>query len=258
MSNSKREVATSVLKDVIERRMKDYLPDEYKDAEVKFTDVTKNNDEKKTALIIQMPDSRVTPTIYLDPFVDMYEDPLTSEDEILSKISDLYVSNVGNGKSLDEQIVDRIGGGFDAVKDIIIMQLINTKLNEENLKGTPHREVEDLSIVYRLYIEQDDIGSMASIKINDQLMDQWGVKEQDLYDVAMKNTKELLPTTVMSMQSILSQLMPTYANEPDLGIGLNPDMYVITNERKTNGATDRKSTRLNSSHPTTSRMPSSA
>lgn len=232
MTNSKKETVLSVLKDVIERRIKDYLPDKYKNAEIRFNDVTKNNDEKKTGLIILMPDSRITPTIYLDPFIEMYEDPLTSEDEILTKISDLYVKSVGEGPGFEEEIVDRITRGFDGVKDMIIMSVVNTKMNAEVLKDTPHRDVEDLSIIYKLYLERVDDRSMGTIKISDQLMEQWGVTEQDLYDTAIKNTKELLPTRIDSMQSILSEFMG-----PDAGFDMEKEMYVITNERKTNGAT---------------------
>ncbi|MBQ6134339.1 MAG: hypothetical protein IJI65_09320 [Lachnospiraceae bacterium] len=227
-----KEKALSVLKDVIEQKLKGYLPDEYKDAKISFSEVTKNNDEKKTALLIQLPDEKVTPTIYLDSFVDMYEDPLTSEDEILSTISDVYVKNVEGGRSFEKGIIDRISGGFDGVKDMIIMSVVNTKMNAEVLKDTPHRDVEDLSIIYKLYLERVDDRSMGTIKISDQLMEQWGVTEQDLYDTAMKNTKELLPTRIDSMQSILSEFMG-----PDAGFDMEKEMYVITNERKTNGAT---------------------
>ena len=227
-----KEKVLSVLKDVIEQKLKGYLPDEYKDAKISFSEVTKNNDEKKTALLIQLPDEKVTPSIYLDSFVDMYEDSLTSEDEILSTISDAYVKNVGGGRSFEKGIIDRISGGFDGVKDMIIMSVVNTKMNAEVLKDTPHRDVEDLSIIYKLYLERTDDRSMGTIKINDQLMNQWGVTEQDLYDAAVKNTKELLPTKIESIRSVLEGVMG-----PDADIYMGVDMYVISNERKTYGAT---------------------
>ena len=227
-----KEKALSVLKDVIEQKLKGYLPDEYKDAKISFSEVTKNNDEKKTALLIQLPDEKVTPTIYLDSFVDMYEDPLTSEDEILSTISDVYVKNVKTGDSFGDKLIDRISKGFESVKDIIVMQVVNTKMNETSLKDTPHREVEDLSIIYKLYLDRGIEESIGTVRISDQMMEQWGVTEQELYDVALKNTKELLPTKILPMSTVLSVVFGSEEEIP----GGGSDLYVITNERKVNGA----------------------
>lgn len=232
MATKSKEKILSNLKDMIEANLKDYLPDEYKDAKISFTEVVKNNDEKKAALIIQKEGSKVTPTIYLESFIDMYEDPVASENEILSTISDIYVKHVKSGDGLGGKFIDRISGGFEGVKDIIVMQVVNTRMNEESLKEIPHREVEDLSLTYRLYLDRGADESIATVRISDQMMEQWGVTEQDLYDAAVKNTKELLPTKVESMQSILSGLMGGDMDALDGGL----DMYVITNEKKVNGA----------------------
>ena len=232
MATKSKETILSNLKDMIEANLKDYLPDEYKDAKISFTEVVKNNDEKKAALIIQKEGSKVTPTIYLESFIDMYEDPAASESEILSTISDIYVKHVKSGDGFGGKFIDRISGGFEGVKDIIVMQAVNTKLNETSLKDIPHREVEDLSLTYRLYLDRGADESIATVRISDQMLEQWGVTEQDLYDAAVKNTKELLPTKVESMQSVLSGLIGSSADVFDSGL----DMYVITNEKKVNGA----------------------
>lgn len=231
MTTTRKETTLSNLKNMIEANLKDYLPDAYKNAKISFTEMIKNNDEKKAALVIQREGERVTPTIYLDSFVDMYDDPMVSKSEILSTISDIYVKNVNGGGELGDSFIYRILDGFESVKDIIIMQVINTKMNEENLKDIPHREIEDLSLTYRLYLDPGADGGIATVRISNQMMEQWGVTEQDLYDAAIKNTKELLPTKVESMQSILSEIMGSIIDV--CGI----DMYVITNEKKTNGAT---------------------
>lgn len=79
-------------------------------------------------------------------------------------------------------------------------------MNAEGLKRTPHRDVEDLSIVYRLLFDRDD-GGIASAKISDTMQQAWGVSEQDLFDAASKNTKELLPTKILPLGQMLENLM---------------------------------------------------
>lgn len=233
MTTTSKAITLSNLKDMIAANLKNYLPDEYKDAKISFTEVVKNNDEKKAALIIQKEGSKVTLTIYLDSFVDMYEDPMVSESEILSTISDIYVKNVKSGDEFGGSFIDHILGSFENVKDIIIIRVVNTKLNETSLKDIPHREVEDLSLTYRLYLDRGADESIATVRISDQMLEQWGVTEQDLYDAAVKNTKELIPTKVESMSSILSGILGGDMDALDGGI----DMYIITNEKKVNGAT---------------------
>ena len=104
MTTTSKAITLSNLKDMIVANLKDYLPDEYKNANISFTKITKNNDEKKAALIIQQEGAKVTPTIYLDSFIDMYEDPAVSENEILSTISDIYVKHVKSGGRFWRQV----------------------------------------------------------------------------------------------------------------------------------------------------------
>ena len=45
---------------------------------------------------------------------------------------------------------------FDKVKNSIFCKLINTERNEEILKNIPHKEFEDLSIVFYYLVEENE------------------------------------------------------------------------------------------------------
>lgn len=225
----------SRLQDTIRERIDDFLPEEYKGSEIKFMDVTKNNDEKLHAVVISPEGSNVNPSIYLDQFVEALSSNSISEDEILSNISEVFAANAKGGESLADRVLRSFDEGFGTIRDSVIMQVVNTGLNAETLKDTPHREVEDLSIVYRILLAKEDDGSIGSIKIQNGMLDTWGIKEEDLYSAAVENTPRLMPTKVDSMENILSSIMSSPF--PVGRENSNPVMlYIITNEQKVNGA----------------------
>jgi|GEM_PF-1728874 len=234
MSENKNEAVLEDLKAEISDRILGKLPEEFQDAELKFVEVTKNNDEKRNAVLIQKDGQNVTPTIYLDPYVKALEEGSVTKDEVLDHIANLYVDNVRGADSIGDTLADSLHpGGFEQVKDMVVMQVVNTEMNAEGLKRTPHRDVEDLSIVYRLLFDRDE-GGIASAKISDTMQQAWGVSEQDLFDAASKNTKELLPTKILPLGQMLENLMGVNPLDgPDDPTNV---MYVITNESGVNGA----------------------
>lgn len=58
---------------VIVANIREYLPDDYAEAEVTTNTVVKNNGCEKTALMIKRPFESVVPNIYLEPFFDVLE-----------------------------------------------------------------------------------------------------------------------------------------------------------------------------------------
>ena len=235
--NQKVESAAIIsrLQDLIKERIDDFLPEEYKGSEIKFMDVTKNNDEKLHAVIIKPEGQNVTPTIYLEQFVEALSNNSITEDEILSNISRTYAANVKGGESLGDRVLRSFDEGFDTIRDSVIMQVVNTGLNSETLKDSPHREVEDLSIVYRIFVEKADDGSIGSIRIQNAMLDTWGIKEEDLYSAAVENTPRLFPTKVDTMENVLSSVMGSPFQIPE-GDTTTRALYIITNEQKVNGA----------------------
>ena len=233
---TERDVVLSNLKEMISERIHNYIPEEYKYADIKFMDIMKNNGEELPALVINPEGINVSPTIYLDPFIDAYSANIPDE-EILGKIGQLFAENIGQGESFADRVIrslDEGDKGFDLIKDSVIMRVINTEMNSGALKDMPHRNVEDLSLIYSVLLRRDYDDALGTVKINNQMMETWGVTEDELYKTAVENTPRLLPTSIRPMQEVLGDLIATGVSEG----GESPliDMYIITNEEKTNGA----------------------
>ena len=134
---------------------------------------------------------------------------------------------------------------FDNVENNIFFTLVNTDQNRDLLETVPHREVEDLSVIYRWNVGGDNEGLYTNMVTN-QFAEQLGKSEEDLYKLATANTKVLFPSTVKNMNDVISEMIfgddeldPLMAEEFRKSMKEMPKektMYVISNEASLFGA----------------------
>lgn len=117
-------------------------------------------------------------------------------------------------------------------KENIIFSLINTEHYAFILQDIPHREFEDLSIVY---YEFEPTESMYHLISNDY-MENAKLCEEDLYDLAFENTRRIMPPVVIKMSDLMSKM------EEELGLKQKEEItedvmaYVIRTEQGKRGA----------------------
>ena len=196
------------------------------EAKVYLQQVRKNNNVLLDGIIIQMPDSNVSPTIYLEAFYEMYKQGMEPEN-IATKILAVYYKG-RPGKQLDLEFFK----DFDKVKERIVYRLVNAEKNSELLKEIPHVLLEDLAICF-YYAFHDEMLGEGSITIHNKHMEWWGTNHQELMRLASQNTPKLFPAEYKNMKDVINQYyeeLPEYFTEEDY------HFYVLTNMQKTNGA----------------------
>lgn len=227
-------------KETIADEIKDFLPEKFEDSNVQINTVQKNN-EQLDGLTITSPDSNVSPTIYLNSYYESYQDGESIED-ILQNIATVRMDHEVD-KSFDiTKITD-----FEQAKDHIAPRVIGMEDNAELLAQRPHSEMDDLAVTYCVMLGSDENGSM-SVPITNQLMESWGVTQEELHDIAISNLESLSPSTFKSMNEVMTEMMlPQMIEECGgdrdmaeamLSAMMPPEekMYVISNEEKLNGA----------------------
>lgn len=90
--------------------------------------------------------------------------------------------------------------------DNVTLKLINTEQNKELLENVPHREFEDLSIIYSWTISMEREGVYSTIVTND-MAEGIGFSEDELYQRACENTKRLFPVEIRSMADVVTDMM---------------------------------------------------
>ena len=125
---------------------------------------------------------------------------------------------------------------YEVMKHSLITQLIPVAGNEDMLANIPHKQIEDLALVYRFSVGRDEHGQ-STILVKNDMLDRYGITAEQLHENAMLSApqieapsmKTLFETTAEIMGEDFFELMGEV--EPAM-----PGVYVCTNESKHHGA----------------------
>ena len=222
----------------VQMSLKEYLSDEQKDAVVRINEVTKNNGLKLHGISVQPKGSNIAPTLYLESYFKEYENGADLEVLMgsIAKEAEKHLNPPSEFANIGETFTD-----FESVKDKVIMVAVNTERNRELLNQAPHKEKEDLSLIYKVIVDTDTEG-IATITIKNEHMKSWGVTTDEIHELAMHNTKEILPITVQSMNEVMMESFGKDGMPEEMAEAMfeekpmNQQMYVISNKSRVNGA----------------------
>lgn len=190
-----KSFVNQVMKDI-----KNYLPEEYADAEVNVQLVQKPNGETKLGLVIKQPGKTdgISPIVYLD---EMYE-------QMLTQVAELYLQST---KSLIMESEDQISRVMDYIniKEKLICQLVNTEQNREYLQDKPYTLVKDLAVVYCIVWGKSE-NETATIVVTDAMLQAYGITVGELHQQAVENMECLYPHTLRNMNEILVEIASHY------------------------------------------------
>lgn len=220
----------------IQDNIKELLPDQYADCNVQIREVIKNNDIVLDGLTILDPEENITPTIYLNSLFKDYESGRPME-AIMQSIANSYIENISEMNFDISLITD-----FENVKDKIVCKVVNKEANELLLDTLPHKEVEDLAVIYQIALASDEQGA-ATINISNEILERYDIAVDKLHDLAVENTEALRPASFRSMKEVLFEMFQEQDMSMDVGIEdimAAPDdgmpLYVLTNDHKLHGA----------------------
>lgn len=241
----------------VEKTLMEHLGSEYFSQRKK---VVKNNSVTLISLVIRKRDELIVPCIYLNTYFSQYEEG-RQINEICDEILDVYLYSKDSERNSFDEIIFR----YDEMKSSIIYRIINYEKNKELLESVPYIKVLDFAVTFHCLVRDDEEG-IGTIRITEEHRKQWGVKLEELYIIAMKNTPEIFPALIRPMEEVMLELMKkevmSFAMDDISHLGLaeekhleaeqaanefiqmlhyeNPkckvDMYVLSNSRGINGA----------------------
>lgn len=230
------------------------------DVPVCIQPVLKNNNVQLDALTILPKGQTITPSIYLNEYYHQYQEG-ASIHTIIQEISDIYETSRGAFHINTEEILN-----FSCARNLVAYKLINYGTNQTLLQTIPHVRYLDLAIIFYLLLGSDSMGDATAIITNDHLA-LWKTDVDTLYELAAHNTPILLEINFMSLENLMRSLiiedlryeaalyreqeqisdegmlsdqtlalmaediLNQYTDEED-----HPEMYVLTNQSRCNGA----------------------
>ena len=157
----------------IKSNVKDYLPENYKDADIQFTDVVKNNDVHLTGVLIKKENETLTPNIYINELYEKYSSGMNL-DEIVGDIADLRIEH---DPPEEAQSIGSIFTNYELVK----LRLEN----RDKLKNQVYTEQGDFAATYHIKIGGDGM-LRGSAAVTPNLLKGWGITEEQLREDSLR------------------------------------------------------------------------
>lgn len=193
--------------------------------EVMLKKVAKNNDVCRYGLSLFEKEVRgnkkVSRIVYLE---DFYREYCENQDyDLISIQNELYdiFMDFGPPKFNEKDYTD-----VDKVKDKIIFELVNYDMNKGRLSERPYIKVMDLAVIFA-FVATDLGQDFGVVHITNEMAEQFGLSQDELWEIAKKNTPKLLVADVVPMSSFIPV--------KDIEEGIE-EMYIVCNKRKSCGA----------------------
>lgn len=223
-----------MFKEITKEKIPELLPNDFKNCKLVVGTFNRVNEVSEGMYLEDLASTgKIAPVIYLKELYDKYLHTRDLEGTLRKAANNLcrFLENSEISKGLNVN---------DPLNQIVF-QLVNTEQNRGLLAGVPHREWNDLSIIYKYvsYVGDEDVYSAI---IRNGLAERLGVSEKDLFELASENTKKLFPPVTKTMLDIVKESaiedgMPKEEADKFFGgVSEEDQMYVVTNEKGINGA----------------------
>lgn len=204
--------------------MKEDLQEAFPGASITEAHVEKLQGQSYDGITVTPENGRMGVSLDLMPYFDLVEggaDYADVLDHITGKL-ETEMSQMPEVRS--ERLSD-----YSAMKENLVMQIVGQAGNEEMLSNVPHKEMEDMAVVYRFDMGESHMGSM-SVLITNSMMENYGITAEQLHQDALEAAPQNRPPVIKGMGEVLAEMMG----------GPVPDtsdfLYVATTPDKVQGA----------------------
>ena len=206
------------------------LPYGYEDAEVVCQEID-NSSGPYIGLYLKRPGMEIdaVPVANLDLFYERYLD-----DTPLEVIKGALLGSVTR-MNVDITHVQTMLSDYEKLKDSLFISVASAEKLGDMLDRIPHRDVEDMVIMYRAFIDTDKNDTMsASVIITNEMIESLGISAETLEHDAMRQAPNLLPSMCCLLNDMV--LSMTFGTDTPVLSGRGDGPAVITNETGAYGA----------------------
>lgn len=212
----------------VQENIRDYLPEEYRDAVITTAAVQKLKDSY-LGMTVKLDGQSIVPQINMDKHYDAFlqgASGLKGLDDTLR----LIARQVQEQPELETTWLR----DYDMVKDHLFLRVSNAEENVDILKDSPSRTADGLALTYHIAVEGPE-GLGASVRVSDRMMEMFGITEQQLHADALASAQKLLPPKFMKLSVMMADMMGVdpSVTAPPPG---TPDLMLLTNDQAFNGA----------------------
>lgn len=204
----------------------------FEDVSIKFNETTKANVSYE-AMTVTPANSNIGISLNTEAFFEEYDKGMDFS-EVLSRVTEVATAALDQMPEVNvSELTD-----YEQMKSKLSVEVISQEANKELLENVPHKNIEDMAIIYRFVIDDGPQG-MQSITVTNNLMENMGITPEQLHADALANAPEMRPPVIKGMTEIIKEMMGEEMFAM-FGESMQPDgnemMYVATTPDKINGA----------------------
>lgn len=206
-----------------------HLPEDFREAEVQINEFLKNN-VKLDGLTVRKEGATVTPVVYLQDYYPIYTQTGDITDT-LDKMADTIAAH--DGLTMDPDVIRN----WNYVKERLTARLINVDTNRELLETVPYTPFNDLAVTYHVVL-QDTKEGIASTRVTNELLEQYGVSVEELHKEAMLNLAQPGNWQFEDLGTFMAKMMGEAEQEMMRNMGVDLEhtgQYILTNQIKQQG-----------------------
>ena len=195
----------------------------------RINDTVKNNGVAVKSITIAPIETEgsmtVSPQVYLGSVYADYCENGRTIDDVVSKVLKILIE--GMAVPFDLSVFKH--------KDRLFLQLVNKERNSKELEKYVHYDFGDFALVVRILYQDDgkDKGFSSAMLLK-SFLDDFKLSEEELYNVALENTRKLFPFIEESLIEWFKKFGPQYDFPETFA---EPGLIVLSNDRMIYGAT---------------------
>ena len=230
-------LAVKVFAEDVARRIKDYLPPEYQNADYKIREQNKTNGVLQVGIQVDIPGRHTAPIIYMESFYDE-----AREGREIDKIMDMIAETIQ--QAMNDPVLDddfRLDD-FEMVKEYLTVMVVNTAENRKVLENVPHKDIADLSVLCYVDLPTEVTGHTATVKVNNEILEQWGVSREEVFQNAENNTKSANKPVLQELEKVAIQSIMGGEEPENLLLGNmesfreRDTVFILSNAKRNFGA----------------------
>lgn len=192
---------------MVEEKILEYLPEEYKDHTLRLDEVNKSGDVRLHGLSLIKGNNGTAPILYLEPFFEMHQMGWPAE-ELLQKIAEKYNEIVKNVPEIN--IPDM---AFESIKDNLRVRLVYNRTNYNYLAEHVYKDV-GCGYCLVVYADlSDKLFDGAVINIRKDMLNKFDLNEGELIKSAMEGSVKNCPARLTYLSDEMDAMMHGTSSE---------------------------------------------
>ena len=172
----------------------------YPERSVDLHKILKPNQPALDGITVLQQGKQMSPMVYLN---DLYAELISGRDmNLIMENIDGFIDDAACDLDLDVTALK----DPDFIRDKLLYKVINYPQNIDMLKTMPHRRFMDLAVVYYFILRDANIGTATSLVFQTHT-DLWGLTEEEMFELASRNTPKVLGCVIRNMDIMVRELL---------------------------------------------------